>query len=170
MSKIFIYVAIVSCLLAARLAVAQESYFPDKCMGSWQGTMYIYKFGLLKDSIQVKLTVAKHTDKEAWSWKTEYLSAKQPVTKDYVLRLKDASKNLYITDEGGGVALTDYLVGQKLYSVFETGGYLLTASYELLDNKLIFEVTSGKKEPAIHPDINTYSSENLQRVVFEKLK
>jgi hypothetical protein len=75
-----------------------------------------------------------------------------------------------VTDEGGGLELTDYLVGNKLYSVFETGGFLLTSSYELLGDHLIFEVTSGKKETATHSEVATYATDNLQRVIFEKEK
>ena len=152
------------------VVVVQKVSFPDACIGTWKGTMYMYKHGTLKDSVQVRLTVAKHTDPNAWAWKTEYLSAHRPAVKDYVLRLKDAAKNLYVTDEGGGLELTDYLVGNKLYSVFETGGFLLTSSYELLGDHLIFEVTSGKKETATHSEVATYATDNLQRVIFEKEK
>lgn len=149
---------------------AQNTAFPDACIGTWKGTMYMYKHGTLKDSVPVRLTIAKHMELNAWAWKTEYLSAQRPAVKDYVLRLKDAAKNLYVTDEGGGLELTDYLVGNKLYSVFETGGFLLTSSYELIGERLIFEVTSGKKETATHPEVATYSTDNLQRVVFEREK
>jgi len=40
----------------------------------------------------------------------------------------------------------------------------------LHDNELIFEVTSGKKEGGTHPEINTYSTDNLQRVVLKRKK
>ncbi|MFN8343917.1 MAG: hypothetical protein U0X91_02880 [Spirosomataceae bacterium] len=151
-------------------AHAQKVSFPEACLGRWTGMMYMYKHGTLRDSVSVRLTVTKHTDADAWGWKTEYLSARRPAVKDYVLRLKDATKNLYVTDEGGGLALTDYLVGNKLYSVFETGGFLLTSSYELIGDLLIFEVTSGKKETVNHPEVVTYSTDNLQRVVFSHEK
>jgi hypothetical protein len=93
-----------------------------------------------------------------------------PMTKDYILRLPDPTKNKYITDEGDGVELTDYLYGSKLYSIFETHEVFLTSTYELYGKELIFEVTSGKKESGMHPEINTYSTDNLQRVVFKKKK
>lgn len=157
------------CLIFGCFSIfAQKTTFPETCIGTWKGTMYMYKHGTIKDSVQVRLTIAKHTDANAWSWKTEYLSAQRPAVKDYVLRLKDAAKNQYVTDEGGGVELTDYLVGNKLYSVFETGGFLLTSSYELIGERLIFEVTSGKKETSTHPEITTYATDNLQRVVFKR--
>jgi hypothetical protein len=146
-----------------------QTLFGDACLGTWQGTMYIYGKGVLRDSVQVRLTVAKTDSAGVWNWKTEYLSPKQPATKAYKLRLKNAATNAYVTDEGDGLELTDYLFGNKLYSVFETHGITLTSSYELLGDRLIFEVTSGKKEPAAHPEVNTFSVLNLQRVVFRKL-
>lgn len=155
-------------VLIALFSNAPAQFFGDRCLGTWEGMMYLYNKGVVRDSVPVRLTVNK-LDSLAWSWKTEYRSTKQPMVKDYVLRLPDPTKNKYITDEGGGLELTDYLFGNKLYSVFETQGVFLTSSYELLNGALIFEVTSGKKESSIHPDVTTYSSDNLQRVVFKKV-
>lgn len=68
--------------------------FPDKCVGSWKGMMHISSRGSLKESVKVILTVAKGSNPNEWTWETEYLSEKLPMTKDYVLRLKDAEKNI----------------------------------------------------------------------------
>ena len=93
------------------------------------------------------------------------------MVKDYVLRTRDAAKGLYLTDEGGGVELMDYLFGNKLYSVFETSNIVLTATYELRSpNELVFEVTSGKKVSEGSPDVINYSVDNLQRVIFKKIE
>ena len=42
--------------------------------------------------------------------------------------------------------LDNYLFANKLYSVFETAGALLTASYELLGNVIMCKVPSGRKQ------------------------
>jgi len=60
---------------------AQES-FGKRCIGSWEGMMYIYSKGTLKDSVSVRLTVQKTNTSNSWTRKTEYLSAKMPMTKD----------------------------------------------------------------------------------------
>jgi len=161
-------ILVLTLLLVTTTTSLAQTYFGDRCLGTWAGTMYIYQHGHLRDSVAVRLTVSKTDKPDSWSWKTEYLSEKMPVTKDYVLRLKDASKNLYVTDEGGGLELTDYLVGNKLYSVFETQGVMLTSSYELMGNELVFEVTSGKKESQTHPEVTTYSTSSVQRVRFRR--
>lgn len=150
--------------------------FGDRCLGTWKGMMHIYQYGTLRDSVEVKLTVAKTNDPNAWTWKTEYLSTKMPMVKDYVLRLKDKEKNQYVTDEGGGLELLDYLTGNKLYTVFETQGILLTSSYELFSDELIFEVTSGRNQSSLGNDVilnkevTNYYTSSVQRVVFRKQK
>lgn len=144
-----------------------QTLFPEKCLGTWRGMMHIYQFGQTRDSVPVVLTV-KPNGPDSWSWKTEYRSAKMPMTKDYSIRVKDREKKVFITDEGDGVELTDYQTGDKLYSVFETSGILLTSSYELRGESLIFEVTSGKKEDAQNKEVMSYSTGNVQRVVFTR--
>lgn len=153
-------------LLCLQAASAQT--FADKCLGSWKGTMYMYGQGILRDSVNVKLTVAKTADPNAWTWKTEYLSATLPQVKDYILRFKD--KNMYVTDEGGGIELNNYVFENKMYNIFEVEGITLTATYELREKELIFEVTSGKKITAPNQAITNFSVSNLQRVVFKKVE
>lgn len=158
------------CFLAFTPSLLAQTPFIEGCLGNWKGTMYIYGRGVLRDSVSVTLTVAKTGDADAWTWKTEYLSPKMPMVKDYVLRLKDAAKGHYVTDEGGGVVLMDYLFLNKLYCVFETAGVMLTSTYELRGKELIFEVTSGKKQPGDAPSVTNFSVDNLQRVVFRKVE
>ena len=42
--------------------------------------------------------------------------------------------------------------------------------YELLNDKLIFEATSGKKLNAVENEVTNYSVTNLQRVVLINIK
>lgn len=146
---------------------AQEN-FANKCVGKWEGMMYIYGKGQLRDSVPVELLVQKTNLDTVWKWKTSYLSKTIPAVKDYNLILKDAKSQTYATDEGGGIELMDYQFNNKLYSVFETHGVMLTSSYELLGNQLIFEVSSGKKLDD-NKEVNNYSVLNLQRVVFKRI-
>lgn len=154
-------------LLIPVLSFAQHTYI-KRCEGVWTGKMRMYSWNQLRDSVDVRLTIAPQAVAETWTWKTEYLSPKRPMTKDYVLRVKDRTKNIYVTDEGEGVELTTYLNGTKLYNVFETAGTVLTATYECTGTQIIFEVTSGKAEPATHPEIKNYSVDHLQRAVLTK--
>lgn len=157
-------------LIAAGLSFsvrAQHDYI-KKCEGVWKGKMKMYAGNHLLDSVEVRLTIAPQSTPETWTWRTEYLSPARTMVKDYVLRVKDRTKNIYITDEGEGVLLTTYLNGTKLYNVFETAGIMLTATYECTGTTVVFEVTSGKPEPASHPEIKNYSVDHLQRAVLKR--
>lgn len=155
------------CSLFVYKASAQER-FVDKCLGKWEGMMYLYGKGKLRDSVLVQLVVEKTTKPNTWTWKTIYLSKTHPMEKDYKLVLKNEADQLYITDEGGGIELTNYGFENKLYSTFETHDVMLTSSYEIKDSQLIFEVTSGKKIAGNNEVVN-YSVLNLQRVVYKKI-
>jgi hypothetical protein len=164
MKKIFSIILI----LIASLSNAQ-TLFPNKCIGNWKGVMSIYNKGILKDTVTVLLTIKKQTD-TSWIWKTEYISTKMPITKNYVLRLKDKANSIYTTDEGDGIKLKGYLFDNKLCSVFETEGIMLTSFYELKEKQLYFEVTSGKKIVEDAKEVINYSINNVQKIVFRKMK
>lgn len=160
-----IFVLLFSCCV---LNLPAQEYFANKCIGKWEGMMYIYGKGQLRDSVLVQLDVQKTDQDTIWKWKTSYLSKTMPAVKDYKLILKDKKTQTYATDEGDGIELMDYQFNNKLYSVFETLGVMLTSSYELQGNQLIFEVSSGKKLED-KKDVTNYSVLNLQRVVFKKV-
>jgi len=142
--------------------------FPEKCSGVWTGSMQIFQRGEWRDSVEVRLTISKTSVPNEWIWRTEYLSKNLPMTKDYLLRIKDEEKHSYIMDEKNGIELNAYLFNNKLFSVFETQEILLTSTYELTQENLIFEVTSGKKTGQRDDSVINYSVDNLQRVMFKK--
>lgn len=145
-----------------------KSSFPEKCLGVWQGTMYMYNQGTLRDSVRVRFTAARTDTPGTFTWKTEYLSADRPMIKDYKLVVDDLSKGRYILDEGDGVKLMEYNLNNKLYSMFKVNDIYLTSSTELLNDELIFEVTSGKEVDEMQ-GVKNYSFTNVQRVVMHKI-
>jgi hypothetical protein len=155
--------------LFTSLIVNAQTVFPNKCIGNWKGIMKIYSRGVLKDTVTVLLTIKKQTD-TSWMWKTEYISTKTPVTKNYVLRLKDKANNVYVTDEGDGIELKDYLFDDKLYSIFEIEGIMLTSFYELRGKQLYFEISSGKKIAEDSKEVINYTVNNVQKIIFTKIK
>jgi hypothetical protein len=152
------------CVLACLMTEAQ-TLFPDRCLGVWEGTMYIHAKGVLRDSVRVRRTI-RRLDSASWTWRTDYLSEKMPATKDYVLRRRDSSSNEFVVDEGGGVEIPGYLTGQRLYSVFETAGFLLTAAEELTPEGLLFEVVSARRSGKPDAPVGTFQVGSVQRVLF----
>jgi len=86
------------------------------------------------------LTVTKTSKLDAWSWKTEYLSAKILIIQEYI-----KIKNTCVSEEGNGIELADNLFNNKLYCVFENHNVVLTSIYEFLENELVFMVNLVKK-------------------------
>lgn len=138
--------------------------------GLYRGKMYMYRQGVINDSVWVELKIKALLKDSCWTWETKYLSEKLPLTKAYKLLTKDVTKGFYTTDEGDEIFLYDFLFGNKLYSQFETHETLLTSSYEWLEkNRIVFEVTSAKKEKETPQGISNYKINHLQRVVFDKV-
>jgi hypothetical protein len=135
--------------------------------GHWEGIMYIYGKGALRDSVPVVLTVATIND-STLVWRTEYKSSSQPMVKDYKMKLIDSARGIYGTDEGNGLVLTNYLIDKSLYSVFEVQGILLTAIYRLEGDQILFEVTSGKRDTVEMEGVRNYSVSTIQKVHLKR--
>ena len=153
-------------LLFANRTNAQD-LLPDRMSGVWVGHLQLWSNGVKRDSVPVVLTVSPR-GAERWQWKMEYRSEKNPMVKDYEWRLKDRARQLYVTDEGGGVVLEDFAYGNKMFSAFETQGIWLTSSQELRGDTLTFEVTAGKRLPATGEGVVNYGVTSLQRAVLKR--
>lgn len=137
--------------------------------GKWEGLMHIYKLGKLTDTVSVELTIQNLYKDSVWQWKTVYKSVKLPVVKDYVLRVKDASRGIYIVDEGDGIELLEYYADSSMYCQFETSGFLLSSVYTWKNNEIYYELTSASKIKKAKNDIFNFTIPNLQKVVFRKV-
>lgn len=169
MTKIIGKITIILFLLWSHTVSAQNN-FPDKCIGKWSGMMMIYQKGILRDSVLVELHVKKIND-TSWAWKTEYISPKMPITKDYILRLKDKATHHYVTDEGDGIVLNESIFENKCFSVFITNEMLITSRYELISPDILsFEVTSSRSAQMIGGELRNYDVTSLQSVLFTRVK
>lgn len=147
-------------------AIAQASI--QQFQGEWSGLLLISNQGQITDSVEVLLTVEPLENSQGYTWKTEYLSKEYPIIKDYQLIPSDTLENVYVLDEQNEIYLYQYLHGNKLYSQFEVQGSQLSSSYELVDDRLIFEVISGKKLNVTN-GVTNFAVTNVQRAVLERL-
>jgi len=136
--------------------------------GKWEGLMHIYKLGKLTDTVTVELTIQNIYKDSVWQWKTVYNSPKTPVVKDYTLRVKDASRGIYITDEGEGIELLEYLADSSMYCQFETSGFMISSVYKWENGNIYYELTSASKIKKSKNDIYNFTIPTLQKVVFRK--
>lgn len=153
------------------VSLVNDSIFPEKCLGVWEGMLEIFSKGKFIDRVKIRFTAAKTDTTGTYIWKTEYLSKTRPMVKDYKLVVDTLYEGRYILDEGGGVKLFMYCVNNKLSSMFKMNDIYLTSSRELLGDQLIFEVTSGMEiEESEEEGIVNYSIANVQRAVLTRLE
>lgn len=148
---------------------ADTTIFPEKCLGVWEGIMNIYHKGHLRDSVMVRFTASKTATEGTYVWKTEYFSPKNPMVKDYKLVVDDINEGRYLLDEGDGIQLIEYVVGNKMRSLFKVEDIYLTSTTEIIGDQIIFEVTSGKEIEEVR-SIKNYSFTNVQRMVLHKIE
>lgn len=148
---------------------AEKINFPEKCLGVWEGTMYIHYNSVLRDSVSIKFTAAKTDTVGTYIWKTEYISPKTPMVKDYKLIVDNENIGTYLLDEGEDIQLVTYNVNNKLYCLFKVDDIYLTSSTELINNNLVFEVTSGKQINN-NQEVTSYTYTNIQRAVLHKIE
>lgn len=129
--------------------------------------MLLYQQGHVYDSVAVRLSISKTDTPQVYGWKTEYLSKKYPIAKDYQLKLLDGDQQVYAMDEGDGIVLKAYVFDNKLYSTFAANGNMLSSSYELRNDKLIFEISYGKLLDETE-GVNNYSVNSLQKAVMRR--
>lgn len=151
-------------LLAAQHTLAQKS-FPEKCIGDWQGTLLIYKKGQLRDSVPVRLEISPTANPETFQWKTTYQSQNHPMVKDYTMVTDSTEKNTYIMKETEDIELFMYCFDNKLYSLFETESTILSSTYELKKDTLIFEVNSASIQ-ATGSMVTSFNIDYLQKARF----
>jgi len=166
MKRFVLFLLFTSCIFSPSFAQS----FPERCEGRWHGMMHIWSKGVLTDSVGIIFTVQPIANEvRSWTWTTEYISEKMPMSKNYKLIQKSEQSNEYVMDEGDGVVLTNYVFENKMYSLFKVGKLWLTASYEFVAEYLIFEVTSGTKSKEKSKGVQNFSFDFLQRVRLTKL-
>lgn len=138
--------------------------------GKWSGMLHIMRENAIVDSVITELDIKTIIKDSIWQWKTEYKSTTMPVIKDYTLRVKDRKKGVYVTDEGDGLELLNFVFGNKMYCNFETQGILLSSSYEWINDDIVFEIASGKKADMTANEVTNFTVRNLQKVTFKKIK
>lgn len=148
--------------------------------GRWLGEMRIESAGLPEDQvtkIPVEMLIAKTDTPGVWLWITEYKGS-FAIEKKYRLKTRDETGGLYETDEGNGIVLPMYLIGNRLYSRFEVMNNLLSSCYTIDGDTLQFEIISGKGETFTSsggnskeiPEVKGYSISSVQRSVLRRLK
>lgn len=165
MNKYFIFTfnLIISYLIA--LTTNTYSQNIDGWIGKWAGELIIYNApGYEKiSSLHMELHISKTDSAGLYNWHIIYGDSAKDHRK-YLLRTIDESMGKYSIDEKNGILLGADMLGSKLISRFIVQGSMLDITYEMENDKIIFEVFAGSDTPE---QTTTGSEENISVSSFK---
>src|SRR5690349_21340837 len=126
--------------------------FPDNWAGVWEGTLTTWSApDSLRNSIPVKLTIAREDTGGAYTWRTLFNADTARGLRPYRLIVRDAGRGSYGTDEGNGLVLEETWIAGALISVFQVGDRVLESRYALRGDTLVHDIVwwSAKPLPAM---------------------
>ncbi|MEM7187958.1 MAG: hypothetical protein AAF466_15020 [Bacteroidota bacterium] len=154
---------------------SQEINFPDDYFGMYSGPLDIIgKSGT--QTIDMEFHLQPTDSVGNYQYKLVYIMNGDRQERDYTLVEKNKATGTYIVDENNGIILDDKVVGNRMYSLFEVNGTLLTTFITFEKDHMVFEiVTSRTKDQRVtYPDsdpnteVISYPVGAIQRAVLQK--
>ncbi|MEO1516055.1 MAG: hypothetical protein AAFV95_13615 [Bacteroidota bacterium] len=127
---------------AAVESAGQMGSFPDAWVGTWVGALDIYRGTKKLQSVPMEIQIGANDGRGRYSWTSTFLG-KDTIVKPYELQTIDAAAGKYVMDEKNSIKIESYLHDQKLVSWFEVQGSLISATYEIINGQLVFEILAG---------------------------
>lgn len=123
--------------------------FPNHWMGKWTGKLLIYNSKEIKE-VYMELNIFAAEDMNHWKWTLIYGKGEFGQTRAYELILSDSAKGKYKMDEKNSIILDMAYLNNTFYSTFEVEKNLITATYRMAGDKIIFEIiSSDMKNPLV---------------------
>ncbi len=144
--------------------------FPNAYFGKYKGTLHINsKNGAQTYPMEFHLLPTDTISR--YQYTIVYGEGEQRQERLYTLIEKDASSGEYIIDENNGIILDGKVVDNRVYSLFEVKGTLLSTFITFEKDHLIFEIVatqtankniSGGQDEAT-PEVISYPISTVQR-------
>ena len=149
--------------------------FPNDYFGVYTGTL---KINSERGSQEVPMEFhLKPTDSVGkYHYTLIYGEGDMRQERKYTLLAEDVDNGRYVVDENNGIILDDKVQGNKLYSLFEVQGNLLTTFMTFHEDHMIFEITFASKEKQRvtyaeneqKTEVISYPISTVQRAVLKK--
>jgi len=140
MKKILLFTV---CFMMCFCAFAQkkaEKTFPQSWEGIWKGDLQMFNRAGGVTSIPMELHIVPDSN-NTWKWTIIYAPTGKPQDiRPYTLRVIDAKKGHYVTDENNSIVLDAFYVGGTFWSWFEVEGTRLLVMERLEGKNLIMEI------------------------------
>lgn len=151
LSKIVVLVFLLSTVTVisqedAELKDSKTLSFPESYFGIYKGDLHITsQNGTTSIPMEFHLLPIEG-EKEKFQYTIVYIANTTRQERQYTLITKDAEKGVYTIDENNGILLDAKVWTNKLYSMFEVQGSLLTTQLTFEADHMIFEITFSRKE------------------------
>jgi hypothetical protein len=138
------------CLWVSFSAFAQKKptkTFPQSWEGIWKGDLQIFNNQGLATTLPMEIHILPDSN-NTWKWTIVYAPKDKPKDeRPYTLRIIDAKKGHYVTDENNSIVLDAYYIGGTFWSWFEVEGTRLLVMEHLEGKNLIMEIVFSGDKP-----------------------
>ena len=167
--KIIIFIIWIGSLSAQ----TEELSFPQDYFGIYKGDLHITN-SRGDQTIQMEFHLQATDSVGNYKYVLVYIADGSRQERHY--NLIDKGNGKFVVDENNGILLDVTLVGNKLYSMFEVQGNVLTTTETFYKDKMLFEITFSskeqKKETGIEGGVKVYSYPvmTVQKALLHKTK
>lgn len=121
-------------------AQADSLAFPQDWLGHWAGSLHIYDYSGLKQTVPMQLELIPIEKDSVWTWAITYGEDSLAQKRAYELHVVDQSKGHYQIDEKNSIVLDGYRLGNHFTSTFKVQSNYLISDYALEGDELIFTI------------------------------
>ena len=172
-----IFIAFCICATFNLHAQTSNINFPDDFFGNYKGVLDIHNAkGITKYPMEFQL---QPTDSLGhYQYTLIYGDGDNRQVRPYTLKAINKDNGTYIIDENNGIILDEKVIENRMYTVFEVGGTLLTTFITFEENQMLFEIvvikvanknSSGGTSEEI-PEVFSYPITTVQRAILTKEK
>ena len=147
-----------------------------RAQGRWVGSCDIIIPGRAEPVASVEMErITEPTDTPGtYTWTIIYRTPDGEQVRPYVMSADPARPGRYLLDEGG-LILTNYLIGDVLYSDFDVPGARLLSRDDIRGNRYLFEIQVSGTNPELVNDlgggflVNAYRMNSIQRCSLRRV-
>ncbi len=161
--------------ISGHTQTVSEPNFPDDFFGIYKGTLNIASSrGPSTYPMEFHLLPTDSIGK--YHYILIYGDGDMRQERKYTLLTKDAAKGEYVVDENNGIVLDDKVIGNRMYSLFEVQGTILTTFITFEENHMDFEIVATQRENSKttfaeneeKTEVISYPVSTIQRAVLIK--
>ena len=172
---VLLFLTGVATVAAQQAKSTNDPAFPANFIGRWKGKLQWMMPGKPAQEFSMQLIVQPTDSSGQYTWQIIYGDQGKD-NRPYLLRQGDTSKAQWVIDEGDGILLSSYVLGNAIHGAFTVQQSTIVDSYrvegdtmfvEFFNIKLADKQTSGKGTEET-PFVDSYRVGSYQQGVLER--